>query len=161
MLSHESLWSMGLDVTKNTPQNQVPNMCVKLRGRLQLRVYCNQSKSNQKIPHMKESCQYVIDFQAYGPHPLLRAASPYHPQQQQGQPQGGPMGVQPPSASMSSTGGYTLPPTAAYFPMTTYTSIQQHDNMQQVMMSQDSLNNVVQPNTPDLLMHRRQVYSHY
>ena len=56
---------------------------------------------------------------------------------------------------MASTGGYTLPPTAAYFPVTTYTAVQQHDNTQQVMMSQDSLN--VQPNTPDLLMHRRQV----
>ena len=52
------------------------------------------------------------------------------------------------------SGGYTLPPTVAYFPVTAYGT--PLENKQSEMMSQESLN-VQQPNTPDLLMHRRQV----
>ena len=99
--------------------------------------------------------------QAYGPHPLLRAASPYVPNYYGGYP--------PPTAAAPTgpaSGGYTLPPTAAYFPITAYTNTNNTqpntasvDNTQQVMMSQDSLNQ--QPNTPDLLMHRRAVSSFF
>ena len=105
-----------------------------------------------------------------------------------------------------SQGGYTLPPTAAYFPMATYTTIQQqqssnvnpsiqqppqHQQIINVQSSQMQINATVsssnvglpssatlntadalatstskategtpavtQPNTPDLLIHRRQV----
>ena len=70
------------------------------------------------------------------------------------------MGYPPtaPGPTSAPPGGYTLPPTAAYFPITAYTNNSQNagvDNTQQVMLSQDSLNQ--QPNTPDLLMHRRAV----
>ena len=102
--------------------------------------------------------------QAYGPHPLLRAASPYVPNYYGGYP---PPATAGPPTTGPATGGYTLPPTAAYFPITAYTNntntnnsntqpnTASVDNTQQVMMSQDSLNQ--QPNTPDLLMHRRTV----
>ena len=60
---------------------------------------------------------------------------------------------QPPTGP---SGGYTLPPTAAYFPVTAYTNSAM--DKAQEMMSQESLNQYQQqPNTPDLLMHRRQV----
>ena len=118
--------------------------------------------------------------QAYGPHPLLRAASPYvpvgpyygggpPPTQPLPVPQlsgGYPGGPNAPVPSGPPSGGYTLPPTAAYFPVTAYTNNTTNtqnscvvDNTQQVMMSQDSLN-LQQPNTPDLLMHRRAVSLH-
>ena len=116
--------------------------------------------------------------QAYGPHPLLRAASPYvpvgpyyggglPPTQPLPVPQlsgGYPGGPNAPVPQGPPSGGYTLPPTAAYFPVTAYTNntTTQNacvDNTQQVMMSQDSLN-LQQPNTPDLLMHRRAVSLH-
>ena len=121
-------------------------------------------------------------FQAYGPHPLLRAASPYQPvasnnsvntglpqssfqpqQPQQTLPLGYPSAPLPPSQPTipqgSPFGGYTLPPTAANFPVSAYTNAAQMDKVTQEMMSQDSLNQLQnqQPNTPDLLMHRRQV----
>ena len=67
-----------------------------------------------------------------------------------------PMGYPVPPPTLPPSGGDTLPPTAAYFPVTTYSN-NNVDNTQQVMMSQDSLNQPAQPNTPDLLMHRRQV----
>ena len=70
----------------------------------------------------------------------------------QAQPQ--PSGY-PPSAGTS--GGYTLPPTVAYFPVTAYTNPADAVSKSE-MMSQESLNNLHQPNTPDLLMHRRQVW---
>ena len=115
--------------------------------------------------------------QAYGPHPLLRAASPYvpvGPYYGGGPPPTQPLPVPqlsggypnaPPGVPQGPpSGGYTLPPTAAYFPVTAYTNntTTQNacvDNTQQVMMSQDSLN-LQQPNTPDLLMHRRAVSLH-
>ena len=121
-------------------------------------------------------------FQAYGPHPLLRAASPYQPvasnnsvntglpqssfqpqQPQQSLPLGYPSAPLPPSQPTipqgSPFGGYTLPPSAANFPVSAYTNAAQMDKVTQEMMSQDSLNQLQnqQPNTPDLLMHRRQV----
>ena len=114
--------------------------------------------------------------QAYGPHPLLRAASPYvpvGPYYGGGPPPTQPLPVPqlsggypnaPPGVPQGPpSGGYTLPPTAAYFPVTAYTNNTTQnacvDNTQQVMMSQDSLN-LQQPNTPDLLMHRRAVSLH-
>ena len=107
--------------------------------------------------------QRLCILQAYGPHPLLRAASPYVPPYYGG-PGGPPSMGYPPTAPgpTSAPGGYTLPPTAAYFPITAYTNNSQNagvDNTQQVMLSQDSLNQ--QPNTPDLLMHRRAVSFHF
>ena len=106
-------------------------------------------------------------FQAYGPHPLMRTASPYPPQQGAylgpapsgvGVPQTAPpLGYPPPPQnSGNGGGGYTLPPTVAYFPMTAYTNNMDNSKSKEtVMMSQESLQ---QPNTPDLLMHRRQVH---
>ena len=82
------------------------------------------------------------------------------PQQQQ-QPIGYP--TPPPSQQTLPTGpsgGYTLPPTVAYFPVTAYTNSSM-DPKSQDMLSQESLNQLQQqPNTPDLLMHRRQVMHH-
>ena len=67
-----------------------------------------------------------------------------------------PVGFPPPQQPNS--GGYTLPPTVAYFPVTAYNNASM-DKMSKdaSMMSQESLNQQQQPNTPDLLMHRRQV----
>ena len=112
----------------------------------------------------------------------MRAASPYQPvasnnsvntglpqssfqpqQPQQSLPVGYPSAPLPPSQPTipqgSPFGGYTLPPTAANFPVSAYTNAAQMDKVTQEMMSQDSLNQLQnqQPNTPDLLMHRRQV----
>jgi len=54
-------------------------------------------------------------------------------------------------------GGYTLPPTAAFFPMGSYsTSMQTTVSTTLVEMQHDSTG-LTQPNTPDLLIHRRQV----
>ena len=103
------------------------------------------------------------------------------------------------SGVTSHGGGYTLPPTAAYFPMATYTTIQQQptsssqppSSIQQSIADQssqiqippvassasavpmsasnidtgtstvsksiDGTPTVTQPNTPDLLIHRKQV----
>lgn len=57
------------------------------------------------------------------------------------------------------SGGYTLPPTAAYFPVTTYTNNTALDKpqLESSMMPQECSHDQPQPNTPDLLMHRRQV----
>ena len=68
-----------------------------------------------------------------------------------------PQPPQPTPPTGGPSGGYTLPPTVAYFPVTAYTNSGM-DQTAQVMMSQESLNQLQQqPNTPDLLMHRRQV----
>ena len=118
------------------------------------------------VYYVFRSTVFWMYSQAYGPHPLLRAASPYVPNYYGGYP---PPATAGPPTTGPATGGYTLPPTAAYFPITAYTNntntntnnsntqpnTASVDNTQQVMMSQDSLNQ--QPNTPDLLMHRRTV----
>ena len=59
-------------------------------------------------------------FQGYPPHSVLRT-TPYPSGVQPGQP---PTSVQPPPSSMGYGGGYTLPPTAAYFPVGTYSTVQ-------------------------------------
>ena len=71
---------------------------------------------------------------------------------------GAPPPPQPPAGypPAAGGGGYTLPPTVAYFPVTAYTNPAEAASKSE-MMSQESLNNLHQPNTPDLLMHRRQV----
>ena len=70
-------------------------------------------------------------------------------------PVGFPPPHQPPTGN---PGGYTLPPTVAYFPVTAYSnSALDKVSKETAMMSQESLNQQHQPNTPDLLMHRRQV----
>ena len=96
-------------------------------------------------------------FQYYGPHPLMRAAPypvpppalPPHVLNQQQQQQ--PHAHQPPQ-------GYTLPPSAAYFPLSAYstplTGPQQSKLLEGASLESEGL---TQPNTPDLLMHRRQV----
>ena len=72
---------------------------------------------------------------------------PYQQQQQQQQPGG--------------VGGYTLPPSAAYFPMAPYSNQPMSAGPQQSKIlegtAMDSEAGMTQPNTPDLLMHRRQV----
>lgn len=56
--------------------------------------------------------------------------------------------------------GYTLPPTAAYFPMAAYSTApmlggpQQSKLLEGAQMEPEA--GMTQPNTPDLLMHRRQ-----
>ena len=90
-----------------------------------------------------------FQFQFYGPHPLMRA---------------GPYPVPPPTlpphvqAPHGGPQGYTLPPTAAYFPMSTYSS-QFSGPQQSKLLEGASLDSegFTQPNTPDLLLHRRQV----
>jgi hypothetical protein len=63
------------------------------------------------------------------------------------------------TASMGYGGGYTLPPTAAYFPVGTYSTLQAPSGPQQttILEMQHDGTAMTQPNTPDLLMHRRQV----
>ena len=77
-------------------------------------------------------------------------ASPY-PVQQPQQPQN----------PYSSGGGYTLPPTAAYFPMAAYSTAPMQSGPQQSKILEgtvmESEPGMTQPNTPDLLIHRRQV----
>ena len=75
---------------------------------------------------------------------------------------------QTPNVSTSSVGyggGYTLPPTAAYFPVGTYSTLQAPSGPQQttIIEMQHDGTAMTQPNTPDLLMHRRQVnkYTEY
>lgn len=77
------------------------------------------------------------------------------PPPQQPQPAQQSTGYPNVPAGGPNSGGYTLPPTVAYFPVTAYGTPLDPSN-QSEMMSQESLN-VQQPNTPDLLMHRRQV----
>ena len=64
------------------------------------------------------------------------------------------------TASMGYGGGYTLPPTAAYFPVGTYSTLQAPGGPQQttIIEMQHDGTAMTQPNTPDLLMHRRQVF---
>ena len=60
-------------------------------------------------------------------------------------------------------GGYTLPPSAAYFPVSAYSASTLSGPPQQTMVleavgtAMDSADGATQPNTPDLLIHRRQV----
>ena len=61
-------------------------------------------------------------------------------------------------------GGYTLPPAASYFPVSAYSAStmsggppQQTMVMEAVGTAMDSADGATQPNTPDLLIHRRQV----
>jgi len=100
--------------------------------------------------------------QFYGPHAAVARAYPT-PQPPQPQP---PM--LPPSAFMPgggapmppqhAVGGYTLPPTAAYFPMSAYSAAPMACGPQQSRILEGSaLDEQTQPNTPDLLIHRRQV----
>ena len=109
-------------------------------------------------------------LQAYGPHPLLRAASPYQPavasnnsvntglpqssfqpqQPQQPLPVGYPSAPLPPSQPTipqgSPFGGYTLPPTAANFPVSAYTNAAQMDKGQLILECIfDVLENVIMP----------------
>ena len=120
--------------------------------------------------------------------------APHHPQQVVGLPQVPPPPQQQPYGTNqppqnTGSGGYTLPPTASYFPMAAYSSIKQHQNQptysssgmevkpngSMISVSQSSMVGcpqpqstslvgegpsslaATQPNTPDLLMHRRQV----
>ncbi len=107
-------------------------------------------------------------LQAYGSHPMLRT-TPY-PSVGHLPPAGPGGAVQPsniPTSSMGYGGGYTLPPTAQYFPVGTYSTLQAPSGPQQttiIEMQQQqhqqhdsSTSAMTQPNTPDLLMHRRQV----
>ena len=108
-------------------------------------------------------------LQAYGSHPMLRT-TPY-PSVGHLPPAGPGGAVQPPNVSASSMGyggGYTLPPTAAYFPVGTYSTLQapsgpqqttiiEMQQQQQQQQHDSSTSAMTQPNTPDLLMHRRQV----
>lgn len=114
---------------------------------------------------------------------------PPHPQQIVGLPQippppasvgygggGGAGGPYPGPAVSTGGGGYTLPPTGPYFPMSPYNAAAGASGGQQCMTSSDAMTSskmgngtsdhgssmaaTTQPNTPDLLIHRRQV-GHY
>ncbi len=57
-------------------------------------------------------------------------------------------------------GGYTVPSSAAYFPMSVYSTpmgAPQQSRILEAMAMEPSEGGFTQPNTPDLLMHRRQV----
>ena len=70
-----------------------------------------------------------------------------------------PHSVLPPGGSAGGGGGYTLPPTAAYFPMSAYSAGPMTGPQQSKILEGAALDSegMTQPNTPDLLMHRRQV----
>jgi len=99
--------------------------------------------------------------QAFNSHPMLRS-TPYPA-----------LGIIPGAPGVSTSldpchsfsGGYTLPPTAAFFPMGSYSTNMQpatstcHQGT--MVETQHDPTGLTQPNTPDLLMHRRQVGANY
>ena len=101
---------------------------------------------------MRAASPYATNNTGAPPPPTFMGGAP-PPPPQQSQPQS--TSGYPNVPSGPNSGGYTLPPTVAYFPVTAY-GTPMDPSKQSEMMSQESLN-VQQPNTPDLLMHRRQV----
>ncbi len=98
---------------------------------------------------------------AYGAHMALPAPQPQQPQHQQQPQQPHQVAGAAAAAAAGPGGGYTLPPTAAYFPMSVYSSgpmsAPQQSKILEAAAAEQQEAGMTQPNTPDLLIHRRQV----